>query len=502
MTMTNAASNLTNDGNHTSHGGRDTTDDGVDAIRQPADPWPAPLSHGPLEATVNVPGSKSLSNRYLVIAALGREPVSVRGLLRSRDTDLMTEALRRLGVGIEYDAQDDTCVTVTPPADGRFRGNVTIDCGLAGTVMRFVPSLALFANGPVRFDGDEQAYARPMGPVLDGLQQLGAHVKYEKKPGFLPFTIIPRSSDGVACGKTSGTVGVARVSIDSSASSQFISSLLLIGSRLPRGLELRHTGKKLPSLPHIRMTMADVNSAGGSVRMSEAGHWFVDSRPMQLPQGVVVEPDLSNAAPFLGAAMIAGGSVSVPNWPVSSTQPGALLPGILTRMGAKVTLDAQPFGGDERVEAAAGAGDCLSGGHGTLTVTMDGPIRGLGDDFDLSAAGEITPSIAALATLAREPSELVGIGHLRGHETNRLAALVTEITRIGAGAQELSDGLRIRPVPVERLHGEVMETYADHRMATFAAMIGLKVKGTRIRNVATTRKTLPDFTGLWNSMLG
>lgn len=465
-----------------------------------------------MNATVVVPGSKSLSNRYLILAALGSRPTAITGMLRSRDTELMADALRTLGVGVEFDKDEETRVTVTPPANGRFNGNVTVFCGLAGTVMRFVPGLALFAGGPVRFDGDEQAYARPMHPLLDGLEQLGASIEYEGKAGFLPFTITPPKTEESDAGQqnhgelsfssnsdSSLDSGLVKVAIDSSSSSQFISSLLLIGSRLPHGLDLRHTGNKLPSMPHIRMTMADVNGAGGQVDMPEIGHWRVAHRDLQLPDGVVVEPDLSNAAPFLGAAMIAGGSVSVPNWPTSTTQPGGLLPDILQKMGASVTLDGRPF--DDVMSDVSQHNQVSVPKNGTLTVSMNGPIHGLGNDFDLSAAGEITPSIAALATLADSPSELVGIGHLRGHETNRLAALVSEITRIGAGAKELPDGLDITPVSHDQLHDEVMETYADHRMATFAAMIGLVVPNTRIRNIATTRKTIPDFPGMWHKML-
>lgn len=477
------------------------------------DPWPAPVAERPLNATIVIPGSKSLSNRYLILAALGNRPVTIAGMLRSRDTELMAGALRTLGVSVEFDKNEETRVTVTPPVNGRFKGNVTVFCGLAGTVMRFVPGLALFADGPVRFDGDRQAYARPMHPLLDGLEQLGAHIDYEGKPGFLPFTVTAAkskdsneparsdadsdSSDGLS---DSAASGPAEVRIDSSSSSQFISSLLLIGSRLPHGLDLKHTGSKLPSMPHIRMTMADVNGAGGNVTMPQLGHWQVAHRELQLPDGVVVEPDLSNAAPFLGAAMIAGGTVSVPNWPTSTTQPGGLLPDILQKMGANVTLNGRPF--DEIMADTRNPRTLASvPRNGTLTVSMNGPIRGLGKAFDMSAAGEIAPSIAALATLADAPSELVGIGHLRGHETNRLAALVAEITRIGAKAEELADGLAITPVPRNQLHGETMETYADHRMATFAAMIGLAVPDTRIRNIATTRKTIPDFPGMWRKML-
>lgn len=435
--------------------------------------WPAPLATRPLNATVTVPGSKSLSNRYLVLAALGNEPVTLVGLLRSRDTDLMMGALEALGVRCDVDTTTDTTVTVTPPSSGRFNGNVDVFCGLAGTVMRFVPGLALFADGPVHFDGDEQAYARPMRPVLDGLKQLGAKIEYHGEVGRLPFTITP---------PTELPAAQVRVSIDSSGSSQFISGLLLIGSKLPGGLRLTHTGEKTPSLPHIRMTVADVTGAGGAIEADESARtWTVEPLAIQLLDKVTVEPDLSNAAPFLGAALIAGGTVRVPHWPETTTQPGGLLPGYLEQMGAKVsfpTIDGVRY----------------------CEVTGDGTVRGLGS-FDLTAAGEIAPSLAAILVFADKPTDMVGIGHLRGHETNRLEALVNEIRRIGGVSEELPDGLRIEPVPSETLHEANMETYADHRMATFATMLGLRIPDIQVINVATTRKTLPDFVGMWNGML-
>ncbi|MDX5147290.1 3-phosphoshikimate 1-carboxyvinyltransferase [Bifidobacterium breve] len=435
--------------------------------------WPAPLATRPLNATVTVPGSKSLSNRYLILAALGNEPVTLVGLLRSRDTDLMMGALEALGVRCDVDTTTDTTVTVTPPSSGRFNGNVDVFCGLAGTVMRFVPGLALFADGPVHFDGDEQAYARPMRPVLDGLKQLGAKIEYHGEVGRLPFTITP---------PTELPTAQVRVSIDSSGSSQFISGLLLIGSKLPGGLRLTHTGEKTPSLPHIRMTVADVTGACGAIEADESARtWTVEPRAIQLSDKVTVEPDLSNAAPFLGAALIADGTVRVPHWPETTTQPGGLLPGYLEQMGAKVsfpTIDGVRY----------------------CEVTGDGTVRGLGS-FDLTAAGEIAPSLAAILVFADKPTDMVGIGHLRGHETNRLEALVNEIRRIGGVAEELPDGLRIEPVPSETLHEANMETYADHRMATFATMLGLRIPDIQVINVATTRKTLPDFVGMWNGML-
>lgn len=448
------------------------------APRSIPDPWPAPLAAAPLDATVEIPGSKSLSNRYLVLAALGAEPVRLTGLLRSRDTDLMMDALCALGVRCEVDADTPTTVMVIPPVSGAFQGNTEVFCGLAGTVMRFLPGLALYADGPVRFDGDAQAHARPMGPVLDGLSQLGARIEYHGEPGHLPFTLTPPDA-------LSGTpAGPAEVSIDASGSSQFISGLLLAAGRLPGGLTLRHTGERTPSLPHIRMTVADLAAAGIRVEADETARvWRVMPGRTQLPHDVTVEPDLSNAAPFLGAALIAGGTVRVPHWPETTTQPGGLLPGYLADMGA-----------DVRFVTEDGMRYCVVTGGGAHT------IRGI-EHFDLTAAGEIAPSLAAILAFADRPSELTGIGHLRGHETDRLAALTCELRRVGVGAEERPDGFIIEPVGLESMHGAVMETYADHRMATFAAMLGLAVPGILVRDVATTRKTLPDFVGLWSSML-
>ena len=419
------------------------------------DAWEAPTARGPLDATVEVPGSKSLTNRYLVLAALADSPGRLRGALRSRDTLLMAQALRALGVRVDDDGQD----WVVDPA--RLRGPAEIDCGLAGTVMRFVPPVAALADGPVRFDGDEGARVRPMAPVLDALRALGVRVDDHATPGFLPFTV-----EGAAA------VRGGDVEVDASGSSQFVSGLLLAGCRFERGLTLRHTGPTLPSLPHIEMTVALLRAAGVVVDDSTPAVWRVEPGAIA-GRDVRVEPDLSNAAPFLCAALVAGGTVRVPGWPASTTQPGGLLPGILEQMGATTSLD----------------GD-------VLTVRGAGAVRGV--DLDLHAAGEIAPTIAALAALADSPTRLRGIAHLRGHETDRLAALSAEITRLGGQAEETADGLVITPRP---LHGGTVRTYADHRMATAGALLGLATPGVRVQDVATTAKTLPDFVGMWEGML-
>lgn len=417
--------------------------------------WTAPLADGPLDALVDVPGSKSLTNRYLVLAALADAPGRLRGALRSRDTRLMAAALTSLGARLEEDGSD---WVVTP---GPVRGSTTIHCGLAGTVMRFLPAVAALADGPVRFEGDESALARPMGPVLTALRTLGVRIEEHGEPGHLPFTVHGRGS----------LVG-GQVDVDASASSQFVSGLLLAAARFERGLTLRHTGRTLPSLPHIEMTVAVLREAGVEIDDSRPAIWQVAPGPIA-GRDVRVEPDLSNAAPFLCAALVAGGTVRVPGWPTATTQPGGLLPGILERMGATTRLD----------------GDVLS-------VTGTGTVRGV--DLDLHAAGEIAPTIAGLAALADSPTRLRGIAHLRGHETDRLAALAAEITRLGGQAEQTSDGLVITPRP---LTGGTWRTYEDHRMATAGALVGLRVPGVEVEDVATTAKTLPDFVGLWGGML-
>ena len=449
--------------------------------------WNAPYVTHPLSAVMPIPGSKSLSNRFLILAALGTGEVTIHGLLRSRDTALMIAALRTLGVSIVDDPSDATSVHVTPPSNGRFNGNVHIDCGLAGTVMRFIPGLALLADGPIHIDGDEQAYARPMQPLLDGLEQLGATIEYHGRIGFLPLTITPAKVS-----QSTHNGDRPQASIDSHASSQFVSGLLLVASRLQNGLTLHHVGRSLPSIPHIRMTVEDVNAAGGSIVMSQPATWTVDHAEISLPTDLTVEPDLSNAAPFVGAALICGGTVSIPRWPSHSAQPGEMLPSILTAMGATCKLD------DVAIDHIAPTNNHRA--NGMLSVVSDGTIHGLGR-FDLSEAGEIAPSVAALAVLADSPTKLLGIGHLRGHETNRLAALVMEIRRIGAHADELDDGISIEPIDRSSLRGSLMHTYADHRMATFAAMIGLAVPHTTVIDIATTGKTLPDFPGMWHQLV-
>ncbi|MFT2015183.1 3-phosphoshikimate 1-carboxyvinyltransferase [Streptomyces sp. 796.1] len=440
--------------------------------------WPAPLAHDAVDATVTVPGSKSVTNRGLVLAALAAEPGWLRRPLRSRDTLLMAEALRALGVGIEETIASNSAAggSGAPTGGGEawrvipagLHGPATVDVGNAGTVMRFLPPVAALADGPVRFDGDPRSYERPLHGVIDALRALGARIDDDGR-GALPLTV-----------HGNGSIDGGPVRIDASASSQFVSALLLSGARFNQGVEVRHVGSALPSMPHIRMTVDMLRSAGAAVDTPEAGGepdvWRVAPSAL-LGRDLVVEPDLSNAAPFLAAALITGGRVTIPDWPEHTTQPGDALRDIFTEMG----------GSCEFTTTADGT---------ALTFTGTGRIRGI--DADLHEVGELTPVIAAVAALAESESVLRGISHLRLHETDRLAALAKEFNDLGGDVTETEDGLRIRPRP---LHGGIFHTYEDHRLATAAAVLGLTVSGIQVENVATTAKTLPDFPGLWTGML-
>jgi 3-phosphoshikimate 1-carboxyvinyltransferase len=415
--------------------------------------WPAPLAPGPVNASVKLPGSKSLTNRALVLAALSDAPSVVRRALRSRDTELMAAALSTLGSTVVTTDED---WLVFP---GPLRGG-SIDCGLAGTVMRFVPPVAALAKGEVRFDGDPHARTRPMAGVLDALRRLGVSVD-DGGRGTLPFTIAGR-----------GRVRGGPVTIDASASSQFVSALLLAGPSYAEGVVVRHEGPPVPSLPHIEMTVACLREHGVEVS-AEDDTWTVPHTRISATD-VTIEPDLSNAAPFLMLALTTGGRVQVPGWPLRTTQAGDALRDLLARMGADVVLD-----------------------DDGLTVTGGSEINGI--DADLHDVGELAPAVAALCALATTPSRLRGIAHIRGHETDRLAALSTELRGLGAEVTEHDDGLSFEPVP---LHGGTFHTYADHRMAHAAVVVGSAVEGVLVEDVATTAKTFPGFAQAWAGLVG
>lgn len=472
--------------------------------------WPAPLAPASSEAAgknalVHIPGSKSLTNRYLLLAALADSPSYLRAPLHSRDSALMIEALRQLGAGIELVPTDSPFgpdVKVTPlsfveahsaqaQSDSAQSRTVSIECGLAGTVMRFVPALAALLPGDFAFDGDPHARQRPMGPVLEGLRQLGVQVECEQGENALPFVL---RSPGLAC--VEGVSEAPVVRIDASTSSQFVSALLLMAPRLPQGMVLVHEGSSVPSIPHIQMTVEALRQMGIEVQEhypnqaneAEGGEYRWTVHPGSFSGfEMTIEPDLSNAGPFLAAAVVTGESVTIPHWPApaadfsaGTTQVGDMWRELLPALGAQVRY-----------------------AEGRLTVTGPAQLPEGDFSFDLSAGGELAPTMAAACAFVKGRVELTGIAHLRGHETDRLAALAAEITRLGGTAHDTADSLVIEaPIPAAAEATPVLaRTYDDHRMATFAAIIGLRRPNVVVQNVATVAKTMPEFTAMWEDML-
>ena len=417
--------------------------------------WSAPSAKRPIHSTVSIPGSKSATNRAFVLAALGDSISKIHKPLLARDTELMLQALEKLGCTI---TRTNELIEITPMK--RVHQDLAIDVGLAGTVMRFVPPLAALTAGVVHFDGDQRARNRPMKTLIDSLKALKISVDDESS-GSLPFSIV-----------SDGNVQGGEITLDASESSQFISALLLAGAKFSNGLTIKHVGNKLPSLPHIEMTIDMLNQVGVKVSSIEKNSWRVNPTVIK-SKDWLIEPDLSNAGPFIAAAMVTKGEVTIKDWPQNTTQAGNAWIEILTKMGAQVSLTEKG-----------------------LTVSQSGDIKGI--EFDLSDVGELTPVLVSIAVLANSNSSLTGIAHLRGHETDRLAALVENIKSIGGDAEETTDGLIIRP---RKLHGGLWKSFDDHRMATAGAVIGLVVEGILVDDIKTTSKTLPDFENMWTSLV-
>lgn len=426
--------------------------------------WNAPYRGGltsigePINSKITIPGSKSATNRALILAAIAKTPSRLRKPLSSRDADLMVKGLQSLGCNIEeLKTEQGFDYQITPQ---KLSGPTQIDVGNAGTVMRFLPPIASLATGLVHFDGDARSHERPLGPVIKALEQLGASIEHGNKFR-LPLTI-----------NGSGEIKGGEVEVDASASSQFISALMLLGPATKNGLTIKNIGETLPSMPHIEMTIQMLRQFGATVEIGE-NSWTVASGDL-LGQDLTIEPDLSNAAPFMAAAMICGGSVQILDWPKLTSQPGDQLRDIFKKMGATIEQ------GDEG-----------------LRISGSGNINGI--DIDLHDVGELTPSIAAVAALASSPSTLRGIAHLRLHETDRLAALANEINNLGGDVTEGPGELLIKPAKL--VVSQIFKSYEDHRMATAGAIIGLAVKDLVVENIETTKKTLPDFPGMWQEML-
>ena len=424
--------------------------------------WRAPAAHGPVRATLRLPGSKSITNRALILAALSDSPSVVRGVLKARDTSLAIGALRALGCAV---TEQGTDVGIHPgsPAQG---AAVRVDVGNAGTVMRFLPAVAALVPAAVAFDGDPRARERPVGALLSALRALGVSID-DGGRGALPFTV-----------HGTGSVPGGPVTLDASGSSQLVSGLLLAAPRFTAGVEVRHSGPPVPSLPHIEMSVRMLRDAGATVEVGAGprpDQWLVQPGRLHLGD-FTVEPDLSNAGPFLAAALVTGGSVTIRDWPVDSLQAADAILDVITRLGGSVSRD-----------------------DSGLTVTGSGVISGI--SADLRDIPELCLPLTSVAALASGPSTFTGVGHTRAQETDRLAAIAKEINALGGDVTELPDGLSVRPRPLSAPAGHAFASYDDHRMVMAAAVLGLAVPGVEVLNVATVGKTFPGFTTLWESLV-
>jgi 3-phosphoshikimate 1-carboxyvinyltransferase len=421
-----------------------------------AETWAAPTAFDPIAAVVPLPGSRSMTARALVLGAVSLGSSTLVRPLRSRDTEVMSAGLRSLGTVIS--TVDDGHLLVRPRP---LTGPAHVDVGRSGTAMRLLPPLAAAATGAVTIDGDPRSRRRPLAPLVAALRALGVRVEGSESDG-LPLTIHGK-----------GRVRGGEVALDASPSSELISGLLLAAPEYERGLTVRHIGPRLPNGPHLRMTIQMLRAAGAAVDDSAPDMWRVAAGRLA-GRSWDIEPDMSSAAPFLAAALVTGGSVTVSRWPHTTLQDGDRLREVLTRMGGTVTLTERG-----------------------LTVSGTGTVHGV--DVDLHEQGELSPVVAALAALADSPSTLRGVAPVRGHETDRVAALARELSALGTVVSEHADGLSIEPRPMK---GTVFETYDDHSMAHAAAVLGLAVPGIVLSDVACTAKTLPEFPALWSTMVG
>ncbi len=413
-------------------------------------PWSAPSADGPVVATVRVPGSKSATARAFVLAGLASGPSNLSGVLAARDTRLMRLGLQALGV--RFTDLSPGVVRVSPP-DDLTAGDV--DSGLAGTVLRFLPPVAGLAVGRSTFTGDAALGERPIQPLVDGLARLGVRVGYT---GRLPLVV-----------HGTGRVPGGPVDVDASASSQFVSGLLLSAPRFDRGVQLRHVGPTLPSRPHIDMTVAMLQARGVRVQQG-SDTWSIDPQPIS-GLDADIEPDLTNTAAFLATGMVTGGSVTAP-WPERPLQAGDKILSVLEQFGARIVR--------------------------TPTSVTVGADQLTGADIDLSEVSELTPVAAAVAALASGPTRIRGVGHIRGHETDRLKALENELGELGCNVTQTADGLVINPAP---LRPGIFATYADHRMAHAGAIVGLVTPGVELDDVSCTTKTMDNFPELWGEMV-
>ena len=419
------------------------------------DPFAVPPCPRAIHGSIRPPGSKSITNRALVCAALADGESLLTGALDSQDTRVMAAGLQALGVGVDADWTSGA-IRVRGTAGRISAPEGTIDCAASGTTMRFLSAVCALGHGAFRLDGTTRMRQRPIGDLLDALRALGVEAVAESPGGCPPVVIRSRGIEG----------GLARVR--GGTSSQFASGLAMIAPCLPRGLRIEFEGERV-SVPYLEMTRRVMESFGAQCSAVGERGWQIDASGYR-GRSYAVEPDASAASYFLAAAAITGGSVRVEGLSRRSMQGDVAFAEALGRMGCAVSWE-------------EGAGDA---------VTVTGrAVRGI--DIDMNAISDTVPTLAVVALFADGRTTIRNVAHIRDKETDRIGDLVCEIRRLGGVVTEHADGLVIGPDAAARLRGGTVRTYDDHRMAMSLALVGLRVPGVLVSDPGCVGKTFPDY---------
>jgi 3-phosphoshikimate 1-carboxyvinyltransferase len=422
--------------------------------------FPAELEVMPLErppdATIRVPGSKSVTNRALIIAALADGNSRIVNPLFSDDSFWLMDALVRLGIDVHADGERGE-VYVRGQSGEIYASGVDLFVGNAGTVARFLPPFLALGRGPFTVDGVPRMRERPVADLVDGMRQLGAEVEYAGEDGRFPLMI---KGGGIPGGK-------ARVS--ASKSSQFISGLLMAAPYAQAPVTLHPVGRK--EWPYVGITVALMRAFGVEVDEAANGRFTV-APALYSSREYEVEPDASGASYFMAAAAVTGGRVRIPGLGASSPQGDLRFAGVLRDMGCRVEI-ASDF------------------------VEVQGPDHLRGVEVDMNAFSDTMITLSAIAPFAEGPTTIKNVGHTRLQESDRLSAVATELTRLGVKTQTTSSFIRIIP---NKIRPGVVRTYGDHRMAMAFAITGLVASGIRIRDPGCVTKTFPGYFGALESL--
>ena len=412
----------------------------------------------PVDATIEIPGSKSYTNRALLVAAMAHGVSTLTGALFSDDTHYMSASLRKLGIKIDADKNR---VTFDVHGNGGeipvSRANLYI--GNSGTTSRSLTAYVSLGHGRFVIDGDEpMRHGRPIADLLDALQQIGVSARTQFENGHLPVIV---EADGLTGGKTR---------LDVTKSSQFLTALLLIAPYTKNGMEIEVIGNR--EMPYIDITLAVMQAFGVHAINEDDKCFRIEGGQHYQPRTYNIEPDASNASYFFAAAALTGGRVTVPNLSLDSAQGDVQFVRVLEQMGGRVTVS-------------------------DTGITVTGPPQLKGIDIDMRTISDTALTLAAIAPFADSPVSIRNIEHTRWQETDRIHAMATELKKLGVPVVEHRDGLEISPAPITPA---AIDTYEDHRMAMAFSLIGLKVSGIRINNPECVNKTFPSYFQVLNRL--